>query len=123
MPDPELTRQFGAKLVSLYTGSVLTKLIDIGYEVGLFEASRAGPATSEELAGRAGLQERYVREWLGAMATGGIYRYDAASDTLTVSADRAAAIDAMTRYHDALFGRATSFDPDVRGVSRRAPCM
>ena len=78
--NPETTKQFGAKLVSLYTGSVLTKLIDIGYEVGLFEASRAGPATSEELAERAGLKERYVREWLGAMATGGIYRYDAKTD-------------------------------------------
>jgi ubiquinone/menaquinone biosynthesis C-methylase UbiE len=74
--DPELTRQFGAKLVGIYTGSVLTKLIDIGYDVGLFEKSRAGPATSEELAERAGLKERYVREWLGAMATSGIYRFD-----------------------------------------------
>lgn len=77
--DAAAVKQFGGRLLGLYTGSVLTKLIDIGYEVGLFEASRAGPATSEELAERAGLKERYVREWLGAMATSGIYRYDAAS--------------------------------------------
>src|SRR5207245_72036 len=67
---------FGAKLLGLFTGSMLTKLIEIGYDTGLFEASRAGPATSEELAKRAGLKERYVREWLGAMATSGIYHYD-----------------------------------------------
>lgn len=76
----EATKQFGAKLVGIYTGAVLTQLIEIGYAVGLFEASRAGPATSEELAQRAGLKERYVREWLGAMATSGIYRYEAKSD-------------------------------------------
>jgi hypothetical protein len=68
---------FGAKLLGFFTGSMMTKLIEIGYDTGLFEASRAGPATSEELAKRAGLKERYVREWLGGMVTGGIYRYDA----------------------------------------------
>jgi len=73
------TKAFGAKLLGLFTGSMLTKLIEIGYDTGLFEASRAGPATSGELAKRAGLKERYVREWLGAMATSGIYRYDSAS--------------------------------------------
>jgi len=67
---------FGARLLGFFTGSMMTKLIEIGYDTGLFEASRAGPATSEALAQRAGLKERYVREWLGAMATGGIYRYD-----------------------------------------------
>ena len=34
------------------------------------------PATSSEIAGAAGLNERYVREWLGAMATAGIVEYD-----------------------------------------------
>jgi ubiquinone/menaquinone biosynthesis C-methylase UbiE len=81
---------FAAKLLGLYTGSMLTKLIDIGYDTGLFEASRAGPATSEELAERAGLKERYVREWLGAMASGGIYRYDAASRRYELPEEHAA---------------------------------
>ncbi len=58
---------------------LLTKLIDIGYQTGLFEAAVEGPATSGELAARAELDERYVREWLGAMATSGIFLYDAAS--------------------------------------------
>ena len=68
---------FGAQLLGYFTGSMMSKLIEIGYDTGLFEASRAGPASSDELARRAGLKERYVREWLGAMATSGIYRYDA----------------------------------------------
>lgn len=77
--NADAVKQFGGKLLNIYTGGVLTKLIEIGYQVGLFEESRKGPATSEELARRAGLKERYVREWLGAMATGGIYSYDPAS--------------------------------------------
>ena len=76
MTDPDLVKQFGGKLLNIYTGGVLTKLIEVGYQVGLFEASKGGPATSEELSERAGLKERYVREWLGAMTTSGIYSYD-----------------------------------------------
>ena len=79
MANPDLVKQFGGKLLGIYTGGVLTKLIDVGYQVGLFEASKAGPATSEELGERTGLKERYVREWLGAMTTSGIYSYDAES--------------------------------------------
>lgn len=40
--------------------------------------------------------------------------YDPASDTLTISADRAAAIDAMRRYYAAIFGDAKRFDEDLR---------
>ena len=72
-------QEFAGKLLGIYTGGVLTKLIDIGCQTGLFEASVEGAATSDELAARAGLDERYVREWLGAMATSGIFLYDPAS--------------------------------------------
>jgi hypothetical protein len=72
-------QEFAGKLLGIYTGGMQTKLIDIGYQTGLFEAAVEGPATSDELAARAGLDERYVREWLGAMATSGIFLYDAAS--------------------------------------------
>jgi len=67
----DATKRFGERLLAIYTGAVLTKLIEIGYQVGLFEGSRAGPATSAELADRLRLKERYVREWLGAMAVSG----------------------------------------------------
>jgi ubiquinone/menaquinone biosynthesis C-methylase UbiE len=87
--NPDLVKQFGAKLLGIYTGGVLTKLIDIGYQVGLFEASKKGPATSQELADRAGLKERYVREWLGAMVTSGIYAYDAEDQTYALPEEHA----------------------------------
>lgn len=88
--NSEVMKQFGTKMLGIYTGAVLTELIEVGYTVGLFEASRAGPATSEELAERAGLKERYVREWLGSMATSGIYRYDPQSRRYELPEEHAA---------------------------------
>jgi len=96
MADADSTRQFGARLLNIYTGAVLTELIEIGYVVGLFEASTAGPATSVELAERAGLKERYVREWLGSMATSGIYRYDAPSGRYELPQEHAALLTGDT---------------------------
>ena len=92
MPDPDLAKQFAGKMLNIYTGAVLTKLIDIGYQTGLFEASKLGPASSEELSERAGLNERYVREWLGAMTTGGIYTFEAATQRYTLPEEHAVAL-------------------------------
>ncbi len=74
--EPDRTRAFGEQLLGMLTGGTLAMLISIGHRTGLFEAAAKGPATSIELAERAGLHERYVREWLGAMVTGGIMEYD-----------------------------------------------
>jgi Rv2258c-like winged HTH domain len=90
MVDMNARREFGAKLLQIYTGAMLTNLINIGYRTGLFEAAAAGPSTIEELSGRAGLHQRYVREWLGAMTTGGIFDYDEASQQFALCPDRAA---------------------------------
>ncbi|HEV2368856.1 MAG TPA: class I SAM-dependent methyltransferase, partial [Acidimicrobiales bacterium] len=52
-------------------------LVVIGDKVGLFRAmAGARSVTPTELAGRAGCSERYVREWLSAMAAGGYVEYD-----------------------------------------------
>src|SRR5713226_8013424 len=41
----------------------------IGDRLGIFQAlAKAGPVTSDELAASTGLDERYLREWLGAMS-------------------------------------------------------
>jgi ubiquinone/menaquinone biosynthesis C-methylase UbiE len=69
-------KDFAAHLTAAMTGSALTMLIGVGHRTGLLAAAARGPATSAGLAERAGLQERYVREWLGAMVTGGVFTYD-----------------------------------------------
>ncbi|OZM71850.1 methyltransferase type 12 [Amycolatopsis antarctica] len=87
--DDDRRAAFGAHLVSTLTGGALSMLVSVGYRTGLFEAAATGPATSAELADRAGLQERYVREWLGAMVTGGFLEYETASARYTLPPEHA----------------------------------
>lgn len=72
-------------------GSTLTTLMcSIGDRLGLFkDLATRGPATSVELATRCGLQERYVREWLGQMAAGGYVEYDPETSRFTLPAEHA----------------------------------
>ena len=68
---------FGERVVSILNESSLGLMISIGYRVGLFEAMKGlPPLSSEAIADRAGLSERYVREWLGAMTAGDIVNVD-----------------------------------------------
>ena len=90
--DPGEVEAFLGRLTSIYAGSMLSYMIDIGHRTGLFTAAAAAPATSEALAERAGLTERYVREWLGAMVTGGIVDYDAPARTYYLRPARAACL-------------------------------
>jgi SAM-dependent methyltransferase len=92
MPPPldrRRVQQFARALFGHYTSGILTMMVQIGHETGLFEALAQAPGTSAELAARAGLSERYVREWLGAVTTGGIAEYDAASGTYRLPPEHA----------------------------------
>lgn len=61
---------FADNLVQVLNHGALTLMLSIGHRTGLFDVmSELEFATSDEIAGAAGLNERYVREWLGAMAT------------------------------------------------------
>jgi len=56
-------------------------LVLIGDKLGLFVAmDGAGQMTPAGLAAKCGVSERYVQEWLAAMAAGGYVSYDAASE-------------------------------------------
>jgi SAM-dependent methyltransferase len=87
--DRQRVQDFARRLFGHYTSGMLTLMVDIGHRTGLFEAAAKGRATSRELADRAGLDERYVREWLGAMVTGGIVDYDPGSGTFVLPAEHA----------------------------------
>jgi 2-polyprenyl-3-methyl-5-hydroxy-6-metoxy-1,4-benzoquinol methylase len=70
--DALVERLFGATLGSLDVASVY-----VGARLGLYRTLRdRGPPTSNELAEAAGLNERYVREWLEQQATTGILDVD-----------------------------------------------
>jgi SAM-dependent methyltransferase len=88
-PDRKRVQEFARKLFSHFTSGMISLMVDLGHKTGLFEAAAKGPGTSEEIARRAGLDERYVREWLAAMATGGIIEYDAATTTFRLPPEHA----------------------------------
>lgn len=87
--DEERVAAFAEQVFGFYTGGFVTFMIDLGVRTGLLEAIAEGPATSVELADRAGLDERYVREWLGAVVTAGIVDYDPATTTYALPAEHA----------------------------------
>ena len=87
--DRDPAPSFAGQLAGLLTGGALTMLISVGYRVGLFEAAAPGPATAAGLAAQAGLAERYVTEWLGAMVTGGLFGYDPATGQYYLPPDHA----------------------------------
>jgi SAM-dependent methyltransferase len=89
MPDAEAVQAFAGRLLGIYTGSVLAKLIRIGFATGLLEASATAPQSSDQLAASLGLNERYVREWLAGMAAGGILSYDPAACTYLLPPEHA----------------------------------
>jgi len=80
---------FAERLLTTYTGGMVTLMIDLAHRTGILETLAAGPGTSEQLAARAEITERYVRECLGALVTGGIVDYDASTDRYTLPAERA----------------------------------
>lgn len=63
----------------LFEASVATMemiAIALGERLGLYRALVQGPATASELATRAGIHERYAREWLEAQAMSGFIEAD-----------------------------------------------
>lgn len=80
--DRDRSKQFMMRMMELLNGSAITQMISLGNRTGLFDAM-AGmpPSTSARIADAAGLQERYVRELLNGLVTGGVVEYDADAAT------------------------------------------
>jgi 2-polyprenyl-3-methyl-5-hydroxy-6-metoxy-1,4-benzoquinol methylase len=74
--DPDRLQEFVLKAVGDIGAALSVPLVLLGDRLGLFTAlAGAGQISSEQLATNTGLQERYVREWLLAMAAAGYVDY------------------------------------------------
>jgi 2-polyprenyl-3-methyl-5-hydroxy-6-metoxy-1,4-benzoquinol methylase len=89
--DETKVGEFADRLVQILNDGALNLMIGIGHRTRLLD-TMAGmpPATSDVIAGQAGLNERYVREWLGAMVAGRIVNYDVDARTYELPPERAA---------------------------------
>ncbi len=96
---------FANRMLDILNSGSLALMISIGHRTGLFNTMASlSPSTSLQIARIAGLQERYVREWLGAMVTGRIVDYDPIADTYTLPPEHAASLTrAATPNNMALF--------------------
>ncbi|HZD36979.1 MAG TPA: class I SAM-dependent methyltransferase [Nitrososphaeraceae archaeon] len=86
---------FAANLTDIINGGTLSLMISIGHKTHLFDTMSKSYeqkrfATSVEIAKAANLNERYVREWLGAMVTGQIVNYDKSTDSYSLPPEHAA---------------------------------
>jgi SAM-dependent methyltransferase len=91
--DLEKLQQFVFRAVDEVGATLNTALVVMGDRLGLYRAlAGAGPLAPAELAERAGVSERYVREWLNAQAAGGYVEYEADSGRYTLPPEQAVAL-------------------------------
>jgi 2-polyprenyl-3-methyl-5-hydroxy-6-metoxy-1,4-benzoquinol methylase len=84
---------FAGKMLDMLNGAALALMTSIGHRTGLFDTMASlPPSTSAEIAAAAGLHERYVREWLGAMVTAGVVGLDPATGRFVLPAEHAAVL-------------------------------
>lgn len=89
----EDTRAFTDRMLDMVDTASVAMLVSVGHQTGLFDTlSGLPPATSARIASEAGLNERYVREWLGGMVTGRIVDYDPGTGSYALPAHRAAVL-------------------------------
>jgi SAM-dependent methyltransferase len=90
-PDPDLLRQYSFRLFTQAAGAVTSAMVHLGDRLGLYGAlaEAGGPLSSRELAERAGLAERWVREWAYNQAAARLVEVDA-GERFSLSAEATA---------------------------------
>ena len=107
--DQGKSEAFAEQMVDVLNNASVALMTSIGHQTGLFDAmADLPPSTSEQIAVASSLNERYVREWLGAMVTGDIVIYDPADKTYSLPPEhgawltRPAGIDNMAAFMQAI---------------------
>lgn len=81
---------FEKRMLNVMNEASLALMLSVGHRAGLFESiSKLPPSTSTQIAAASGLNERYVREWLGAMVTSKIIDYEPGAKTYWLPKEKA----------------------------------
>src|SRR5688572_3301090 len=84
---------FTDRMTQILNDAALALMISVGHRTRLFDVMSTRAAwTTVDLAETAGLSERYVREWLGAIVTGGIATFDERTQRYALPAAHAASL-------------------------------
>jgi 2-polyprenyl-3-methyl-5-hydroxy-6-metoxy-1,4-benzoquinol methylase len=91
--DMTAAHAFGERMLGAVNDTALVLLISLGHRLELFDTlAELPPSTSAEIAAHAGLEERYVREWLGGLVVSRIVDYDPDTGRYSLPAEHAAAL-------------------------------
>jgi 2-polyprenyl-3-methyl-5-hydroxy-6-metoxy-1,4-benzoquinol methylase len=91
--DAAKAEAFAGRVLAALNHGAVCLMLSVGHRSGLFDVmSTLPPSTSAEIAAHARLNERYVREWLGAMTTAGIVEVDPTSTRFSLPAEHAACL-------------------------------
>jgi hypothetical protein len=81
---------FSQYLIDIINAGSLSLMLSIGHRTSIFDVmAELPPSTVQEIASKSNLNERYVKEWLGAMVTGRIIDYDSATNKFSLSKEKA----------------------------------
>src|SRR5262245_1696909 len=89
----DTTEEFAERVVGAIDSASLAILLSIGHQTKLFDTmAELPPPTSTHIPAAAGLNDSYVREWLGGVVTCRVVDYDPASQTYSLPRHRAAVL-------------------------------
>jgi SAM-dependent methyltransferase len=90
MVDEAKLHQFIGQMLSDLGGAASVALVRIGDALGLYKTlHERGPVTVAELAAEAGVNQRYLREWLSHQAASNYVSYDPATEKFTLPPEQA----------------------------------
>ena len=91
--DQGMAESFAEKIGDIVNSGAISVMLSIGHRSGLLDTlADLPPSTSPQIAEAAALSERYVREWLAVMVTGGIVRFDPGPKTYELPGEHAACL-------------------------------
>lgn len=112
--------QLQGKVMSDIGGAIGILMAYIGDQANVFRVlEEVGPCSHDELSVKAGIDARYLREWLSSNAAAGYVDYDAESDTFALSPEQAALFahegepTCMQGFFEAVISQIASYEKAV----------
>jgi SAM-dependent methyltransferase len=89
--DMDRVEAFAGTVLGFMNGAGTAMFLSVGHRTGLLDAmSSMESASSETIATAAGMNERYVREWLNGLVVAGVVEHDPAAATYHLPPEHAA---------------------------------
>lgn len=95
--DATKAEEFAKIMINILNSGAINLMTSIGHRTKLFDTlAELPPSTSQHIADAAGLNERYVREWLNGMVVARLIEYDPIAKTYSLPAEHAAFLTRTT---------------------------